>query len=132
MPGYNAAPQQSDTVMFLRLSRPLFRAVFVVAVIVVFVLTMAPLPTQIDVVSNQDKFEHGFAFFALMLLGWAGWPQRATRVAGGLVAYGLLIEICQHTLTAYRSGDALDWLADSVGVGIGCLVVRRLTILSQK
>ena len=48
------------------------------------------------------------------------------------MAYSLLIEICQQTLTAYRTGDALDWLADSVGVGIGCLVVRRLTILAQK
>ena len=74
--------------MFLRLPQPLFRAAFVVAVILVFILTMMPLPAQISVVSNQDKFEHAIAFCVLMLTGWSGWPARAPRIAAGLVAYG--------------------------------------------
>ena len=114
--------------MFLRLPQPLFRAAFVVAVIVVFVLTMMPLPAQISVVSNQDKFEHAIAFCVLMLTGWSGWPERATRIAAGLVAYGLLIEICQQTLTTNRYGEALDWLADSVGIAIGLGLIRLLAM----
>lgn len=114
--------------MFLRLPQPLFRAAFVAAVILVFVLTMMPLPAQISVVSNQDKFEHAIAFCVLMLTGWRGWPARAPRIAAGLVAYGLLIEICQQTLTTNRSGEALDWLADSVGIAIGLGLIRLLAV----
>jgi len=112
--------------MFIRLPQPLLRAAFVVAVIIVFVLTMMPLPAQITVVSNQDKLEHAIAFCVLMLTGWGGWPTRAPRIAAGLVAYGLLIEICQQTLTTNRYGEALDWLADSVGIAIGLGLIRLL------
>ena len=101
--------------MFLRLPRPLFRAVFIVAVIVVFVLTMAPLPAQIDVVSNQDKFEHGFAFFALMLLGWAGW--------GGMLARDLATDPTSHNLFPF---EIMIGVALALAY-LGCLALVRLT-----
>ena len=93
--------------------------------LVVFALTMMPLPEMTQVVSSQDKFEHAIAFLALMLLGSGGWPGRIGRIAVGLSAYGLFIEICQHTLTTNRFGDPWDWVADSVGVLLGWLLVRR-------
>jgi hypothetical protein len=68
-----------------------------------------------QVVSSQDKFEHAIAFLVLMLLGAGGWPGRGGRIAVGLSAYGLLIEICQHTLTTNRFGDPWDWVADRLG-----------------
>ena len=86
---------------------------------------MMPLPEMTQVVSSQDKFEHAIAFFVLMLLGAGGWPGQLGRVAVGLSAYGLLIEICQHTLTTNRFGDPWDWVADSVGVLLGGLLARR-------
>ena len=61
----------------------------------------------------------------VMLLGAGGWPGQLGRVAVGLSAYGLLIEICQHTLTTNRFGDPWDWVADSVGVVLGGLLARR-------
>lgn len=108
-----------------RLPRPLLRGLLIAAVLVVFALTMMPLPEMTQVVSSQDKFEHAIAFFVLMLLGAGGWPERSGRVAVGLSAYGLLIEICQHTLTTNRFGDPWDWVADSIGVVLGWLLVRR-------
>lgn len=108
-----------------RLPRPLLRGLFIAAVLVVFALTMMPLPEMTQVVSSQDKFEHAIAFFVLMLLGAGGWPERSGRVAVGLSAYGLMIEICQHTLTTNRFGDPWDWVADSAGVVLGWLLVRR-------
>ena len=108
-----------------RLPRPLLRGLFIAAVLVVFALTMMPLPEMTQVVSSQDKFEHAIAFFALMLLGAGGWPERIGRIAVGLSAYGLMIEICQHTLTTNRFGDPWDWVADSVGVLLGGLLARR-------
>ena len=70
-------------------------------------------------------YAFAIAFFVLMLLGAGGWPGRGGRIAVGLSAYGLLIEICQHTLTTNRFGDPWDWVADSVGVLLGWLLVRR-------
>ena len=108
-----------------RLPQPLLKSAFTAAMLVVFALTMMPLPEMTQVVSSQDKFEHAIAFFVLMLLGSGGWPGRIGRVAVGLSAYGLLIEICQHTLTINRFGDPWDWAADSAGVLLGWLLVRR-------
>lgn len=108
-----------------RLPQPSLKSAFIAAVLVVFALTMMPPPEMTQVVSSQDKFEHAIAFLVLMLLGAGGWPARVGRIAVGLSAYGLFIEICQHTLTTNRFGDPWDWVADSVGVAIGWLLVRR-------
>ncbi|WP_347251168.1 hypothetical protein [Zoogloea sp.] len=107
------------------LPQPLLKSAFIAAVLVVFALTMMPLPEMTQVVSSQDKFEHAIAFLVLMLLGSGGWPGRIGRIAVGLSAYGLFIEICQHTLTTNRFGDPWDWVADSVGVLLGWLLVRH-------
>lgn len=114
----------------LRCGGLLPRLVFSVAVIVVFILTMIPLSDVPTIVSYQDKVEHAVAFFGLMLLGWAGWPNRTLRLALGLVAYGLLIELCQHFFTVNRFGEALDWLADSVGVALAWWLVSRQRVLA--
>ena len=110
----------------LRLPPLLLRSAFVVAVVVIFVLAMIPLTGMPVVFSFQDKVEHCVAFLVLMIMGWAAWPGRTVRIAGGLVAYGLLIEVAQSTLTATRVGDPWDWLADSVGVGIGWMLAKWL------
>ena len=114
--------------MRYRLSPFVPRSAFVVALVVIFVLAMIPLPTIPVVVDFQDKVEHCGAFAVLMLMGWAGWPSRTMRVAGGLVLYGLLIEVAQDQLTTNRVGDPLDWLADSLGIVIGLGLIRLLTL----
>jgi len=122
---YNAETAQTAA-MPARLSRPLLRSGFVVALVVVFALAMLPLPAPITVVSFQDKIEHCLAFVALTLLGQAGWPARTARIAGGLVLYGVLIELVQHWLTAHRVGDPLDALANSIGVAVGVGIALRV------
>ena len=104
------------------------RSTFIVALAVIFALAMIPLPMVPMVVAFQDKVEHCGAFAVLMLMGWAGWPSRASRVAGGLVLYGLLIEVAQDQLTTNRVGDPLDWLADSLGIAIGLGLIRLLAM----
>lgn len=105
--------------MPIRLPTLFVRCTFAVALAVIFWLAMIPLPEALTVFSFQDKVEHTLAFVLLALMGLSGFPQRRLTVAGGLVTYGLLIEVCQHTLTTNRVGDPWDWLADSVGVVIG-------------
>jgi glycopeptide antibiotics resistance protein len=109
-----------------RLSRPLLRTGFVLALVVVFALAMLPLPATITVVSYQDKIEHCLAFLALTLLGLAGWRGRTVQIAGGLVLYGAVIELTQHWLTIHRVGDPLDVLANSVGVALGTGIAMRM------
>ncbi len=106
------------------LSSPLVRGGFVTALIGVFILAMIPLSAVPTVVSYQDKVEHAVAFAGLMLIGWAGWPQCTKPVAAGLMAYGVLIELCQHTLTTNRVGDPWDVVADTAGIFIGAWLIR--------
>jgi len=70
-----------------------------------------------------DKLLHALAFggLALLLARAAHWLRPSRSFAqklwfgcAGSSLLGLLLEVCQ-AFTAYRSADAMDWLADSVG-----------------
>lgn len=70
-----------------------------------------------------DKLLHALAFggLALLLARAAQWARPGATLGKKLVLgcvgsslLGLLLEVCQ-AFTAYRSADALDWLADTVG-----------------
>ena len=115
----SAVPGSFALPMPLRFPPPVVRTAFALALVVIFWLAMIPLPEALTVFSFQDKVEHTGAFVLLTLMGVTGFPLRRTAVAAGLVAYGLLIEVCQHRFTTNRVGDPWDWLADSVGVFIG-------------
>ena len=95
--GYKAAPTPCAATDAPSSTASPPQSAFVAAVLVVFALTMMPLPEMTVVVSSQDKFEHAIAFLVLMLLGTGGWPRAGRGMAVGLSAYGLLIEVCQHT-----------------------------------
>ncbi|MBT0959939.1 VanZ family protein [Denitromonas iodatirespirans] len=99
------------------------RAAFGAALAAVLVLSLLPVPAGLQVFSWQDKLEHATAFLALGLLGQFAWARHGRWVAIGLLAYGALIEVAQ-SFTAWRTGDAADWLADALGVGLALLIVR--------
>jgi VanZ family protein len=79
----------------------------------------------------SDKLLHALAFGGLALLlarmahflrpRWSLTKKLWFGCAGSSLL-GLLLELCQ-TYTAYRSGDPLDWLADTLGgllaIGLG-------------
>ena len=74
---------------------------------------------------GADKVVHVvlFALLALTTRWWAG----ATRTALVLlVAYAVGSEVVQGVLLDARSGDALDVVADLVGVALGWVGARRL------
>jgi VanZ family protein len=71
----------------------------------------------------SDKLLHALAFggLALLLARAAHWLRpngslatKLVRGAAGSSLLGLLLELCQ-ALTAYRSADVWDWIADTVG-----------------
>jgi VanZ family protein len=113
--------------MPFRLPPPVIRTLFILALIAIFILAMIPMAVVPEVVDFQDKLHHSAAFAVLMLLGWAGWPARINAVAGGLLGYGILIEICQHTLTTNRFGEPMDVVADVLGIVIARWIIQART-----
>lgn len=72
-----------------------------------------------------DKAQHVLAFFCLSSLGVLAHQKAVVKVAIGLLLYGALIEVLQW-ITGWRSGDLTDWVADGIGILIGCSLINRL------
>ena len=84
--------------------------------------------TPHDELPHLDKLRHLLAFASLALVAALGWPPAPgsnIRIAGGLMVYGLFIELMQTQLPT-RTGSLADWLADGVGIGIGLLLHQAL------
>lgn len=76
-------------------------------------------------VPDFDKYEHAFAFAVMGFWFGALFRHSLLRVLVVLSFFGAAMEVVQWT-TTYRSGDPMDWLADTAGVLIG-LILLRLT-----
>ncbi len=79
--------------------------------------------TKIDappVLAGSDKWHHAIAFAALAFPISALRPKWLWFAVPTFIAFGGAIEIIQHYVG--RDRDILDWLADIVGVILGCAV----------
>lgn len=103
--------------------RPLRLAVFLAACATVIWLSVAPT-TAIPSVNLWDKLEHAGAYFGLALLGVWATRVRSWKLAAGLFALGVGVEIAQATMGWGRQGDVLDAVANSVGIGLGLGLAR--------
>ncbi|MEV8645374.1 hypothetical protein AB0V79_27185 [Mesorhizobium ciceri] len=96
---------------------------FVVALTVVLVLALLPLPRLkdfgIDVGFHYDKLNHGTAFAVLIFLGSLGWPERKITLLIVLTFVGAGIEVLQGLTLIARDVDVLDWVADCIGLACG-------------
>lgn len=101
------------------------------AVLLAFVLATTVMPavwlwpdrmSSMSWLENADKLAH-FATFALLTLWFAGQyrPRSYWRIAIGLLAFGILIEVCQRAV-GYRSAEWLDFGADAVGIIFGLAI----------
>jgi len=72
--------------------------------------------------SVSDKWLHGMTF-AFLAVWFSGQYARSSywRIALGLIAFGLLIEVLQRAVS-YRSAESGDMLADAIGIGAGLLI----------
>ncbi|MDX3772815.1 VanZ family protein [Chromatiaceae bacterium AAb-1] len=64
---------------------------------------------------HLDKVAHFSIFMVLAWLTWKGFKPHFWVVLILLSGYGALVEVVQHYFTR-RSGDWLDWLADTAGI----------------
>lgn len=80
-----------------------------------------------------DKLVHASVFFVLILLiliACIKHTQPLSRVifyVALCVFYGGLLEWMQANLFSQRSGDALDFIANTFGCLLGCLFYKKLT-----
>lgn len=90
---------------------------FAAAVIAIMVLALMPAK-QVPVGSGWDKLDHWMAFFTLSLLASHAFPRRPFwQIAIALVGFGIGIEVAQY-FTPDRDADAIDVVADSIGIAI--------------
>jgi VanZ family protein len=74
-------------------------------------------------IAHSDKWIHAITFMLLTIWFSGQYAKRSYwRIAAGMLAFGAFIEVCQRTLTTYRSGEMLDLVADAVGILAGLLV----------
>jgi len=88
-------------------------------------MALRPDPTITLDIYDGDKMMHAFTFCCLM--GWWGNVFHARRARGlaalGCLAFGVLIEILQWLMPP-RDADALDVLADAIGIMLGLLLLH--------
>ena len=102
-------------------NRRFWMALWAAAVLGVVVVCLIPPPPLPPLPDNSDKLEH-FAAYFLLAAGAVQVFRRGRMLAWvgvALVAQGVCIEFAQGALTATRSADPFDALANAVGVAAG-------------
>ena len=101
--------------------RRLSRIAFLVCLLAVFYLALAPKPVFTG--ADSDKVNHILAFFTLAALLRLGWPRQRLAIAlSALVGLGALIEVLQYFVG--RDAAFGDLLADTVGLLLGAAAAR--------
>ena len=82
--------------------------------------------------AENDKLNHLLAFLQLTIVTRLAWPGLGRLwIAGGLLAFGMTIELVQAQLP-YRTFAVADIVADAAGIAIGLLpcpgFIRRRTV----
>lgn len=107
-------------------------------IISIWILCLIPVPeVPHDGVPFIDKWAHFVMYAALALCIWIEYGIRNKGEAFQMkrlalwgcimpIIMGGLIELAQAYLTSCRSGEWLDFLADTVGVLIGCGIAALL------
>jgi len=104
-----------------------WRVSFWLALLGVLTASLTPvgyLPDQ--VMDLWDKAQHALGFAGLAVLGRRAYPEKLRGLVGGLVVFGLAIELLQAA-SGWRQGDGWDWVADAVGVALGLILARFMS-----
>ena len=99
------------------------RPLWLLALLAILVACLLPMPASAPRMAHIDKLEHALTFALLAGAGCRVWGD-ARCVVVALLTYGVVIELLQ-SLTPYRSAEALDLLADALGLFVGVWLARR-------
>jgi len=87
------------------------------------------IPIQL---SHSDKMYHAIAYFILGLTWLLSFPKSLQKkklkyaIVISCIFYGIVIEVLQATLTAYRTASLLDAIANTVGVILAMMLFNRV------
>lgn len=103
-------------------------------VVGILILCLIPIPeTPLSDVPLIDKWTHMAFYAALTLIFWAEYGLSRYRgrsfllvmvTLAAAIALGGLIELMQAYATTCRSGEWLDFAADSIGAVVGTIIGR--------
>lgn len=99
-----------------------------ICTLAITILSLAPIgaPEVAQDVPFFDKWAHFVMYGGLSFLLFYETKTRSLLLASALLLYacllGGLMELCQAYLTTYRSGEWLDFVADSIGALLGCVI----------
>lgn len=123
MMNHQQNPRQNRIVTIFRI-----RLVWLGYAVALFTATHMPIPEPVaEVVSAFDKFLHGLAFFILAVLSVCSVLRKESRLSSWILLAVLFIGFA--ALDEYLQGfvnripDINDWIADSVGILVGCAVM---------
>ena len=103
-------------------------AAFVIT-IVISCLSLIKTPKIDTGFSNIDKLYHLFAYFTLSLFWLFSFYKKSSLkyfIVLACLIYGILIEVIQHTLTTYRTGDYKDAIANTLRSIFGLIVFNQI------
>lgn len=124
------APQPSPLAMLALAAR----GAFVVGLLAVTVLSLAPAPA-LPSVDLSDKLQHALAYASLATTGCFGFGLTRSRaqlvVVVALSLFGGLIELTQPVLAA-RTASVADALANEIGVALGWMLARTTGAVLQR
>ncbi len=101
----------------------------------IFYLSLIKIPESKIDFRDSDKILHLLAYFTLTT-SWLFlfYKKQSLKyfVTIACIIYGIIIEILQEALTANRSGDYKDALANTLGVILGLIVFNKIFWLYSK
>jgi VanZ family protein len=117
--------------MLLRIKNLLVKNALYIALLctlTIAVLSLIKMPSDGLDIPSSDKVSHVVAYFSLTLswlyfvLNKASFHSKIKYVILGCFVYGIVIEILQAAITAYRTASYLDILANSVGIALAVVL----------
>lgn len=95
-----------------------------------FLSLMLTTPRQ-EVIPHLDKLIHGSAYAMLAIFAICIFEQNSARYKAiiWLIVFGGLIELVQGYLPTGRSMEFADFIANTLGIGLGVFIARRWNVL---
>ena len=105
----------------------------IIATLIVAILSLTAIP-KINLgleIKSGDKFLHVLAYFTLSTV-WllalrnklGDLPSRLLLIFS-LVFYGIVLEVLQGGITNYRTGDFFDVIANTIGILLAVLLIKK-------
>jgi VanZ family protein len=106
-------------------------AVWILGMCLGMVLSLMPTTPRQEVIPHLDKLIHGTAYAMLAIFATCIFQQKSARWKAiiWLIVFGGLIELAQGYLPTGRSMEFADFIANTLGIGLGVFIARRWNML---